>query len=291
MSGSSNPGENNWEAPAKKVEPEPINRSKSLDAYRQPRVTMYTKPLEQMALKLYQSDRKSAVGTDKLKRSTSYVRLNYSNPFASRIPEYIGELKDSEWSRKDPFYEFYNEYIPIYYSILINALDRNRKSLPYGEQKYSEQSIYMEMKGPWYDDMEGSSQQWEKYVFIPVPSKAEIDKLVSENLSNISEDQKIKNIIDAYFQKQKTKQLDEDNKFIKNMIINKIEAGATKSEVNSILISLPQQNQNSIRSSNGYKGIKNYVPINTQFSIQGGKRKTRKTRKHRKNRKSKTRKH
>ena len=74
------------------------------------------------------------------------------------------------------------------------------------------------------------------------------------------------------------------------MIKNKIEAGATKSEVNSILRSLPQQNQNSIRSSNGYKGFKNNVPINTQFSIQGGKRKTRKTRK-RKNRKSKTRKH
>ena len=67
MSGSSNPDEYSWIPPKKKVEPEPINRSKSLDAYRQPRVTMYTNPLEQMALKLYQSDRKSAVGLDKLK--------------------------------------------------------------------------------------------------------------------------------------------------------------------------------------------------------------------------------
>jgi len=245
-----------------------------------------------MALKLYQSDRKSAVGLDKLKGGASYVRLNYSNPFASRIPEYLGKLQDN-WRREDPFYYFYNEYIPIYYNLLINALDRNRKSLPYSESKDSEQSIYMEMKGPWYEDMEGGSQQWGRYVFIPVPSKAEIDKLVSENSSNITEAQKIENIIEAYFQKQPGK---EEYDIIKGMIKNKIEAGATKSEVNSILISLPPQNQNSIKRSSKYINLKNYVPeksipVTTKFSIQGGKRKTRKTRKHRKTRKSKTRKH
>jgi len=84
------------------------------------------------------------------------------------------------------------------------------------------------------------------------------------------------------------RQLDEDNEIIKDMVKQKLKAGVSKSEVNSILRSLPLQNQNNIRRSNGYTSLKD--PVNTKFSIQGGKRKTHKTRKH-KNRKSKTRKH
>ena len=81
---------------------------------------------------------------------------------------------------------------------------------------------------------------------------------------------------------------EEEYNFIKTMIGQRIAAGVSKSEVNSILRSLPSQNQNNIRRSNGYTSLKD--PVNTNFSIQGGKRKSRKTRKH-KNRKSKTRKH
>uniref|UniRef100_A0A6C0DIT5 Uncharacterized protein n=1 Tax=viral metagenome TaxID=1070528 RepID=A0A6C0DIT5_9ZZZZ len=129
---------------------------------------------------------------------------------------------------------------------------------------------------------------FEESKYIIVPCRKDLEAEAKKIPGNSPLTDKIRTVLDNMLKPKREKQLDEDNEFIKTMIGQRIAAGVSKSEVNSILRSLPSQNQNNIRRSNGYTSLKD--PVNTKFSIQGGKRKSRKTRKH-KNRKSKTRKH
>ena len=139
-----------------------------------------------------------------------------------------------------------------------------------------------------------------KYTIVPCRKELEAEAKKIPGNSPLTD--KIKMVLDNMLQEERNiliykmgnererddEYADDEYAIIKEIIKNKINAGVTKSEVNSILRSLPQQNQNRIRSSNGYKQLEKSIPVNTGFSIRGGKRKTRKTRK---NRKSKTRKH
>jgi len=302
---------------------EPVNRSKSLDAYRQPYVTMYTTPLEQMALKLYQSDRKSGlIGLDKLKVGTSYVRLNYG--VFSRTPEYLGRfvgIKPQEFGRPGHVH-FYNEYIPKEYASLLSDLKKKGQSwLP--KYNKTEAELYTKIKGFWDGEIDETRYinpwNWTSDVFIPVPSKDEIDKLVRENSSN-SPDIQIKNIIERYFLEHTSKPSQSIMMSANNIkpVINikpvvKTANNHARNAIKSILNETGKKlketpNAKAIDKNDAKASINSFLlakqnvldqPILSKYkeifgseyqSTQGGYKSCRKTRKH-KNRKSKTRKH